>query len=353
MAFSSPGPEKSITPEFSGDRELYRIQEFMDTVARVECVTPNTIALDCANDDPVTDAIRRFENYELRAQPTFYTAEQLGDVPPNTALSFMPRVARGGKRSFHGVFFGDLEIGSETSVPVAVKPHKDYPIKSCLNDYLKNEAIRRLGFYTPGGVGYVMDGDKAYSLTVLDETLTTLDSIDWSGFLPDTTQHPGMQEMWREVSQQTAILHGSGSTSHGDLAARNIATSADGGTFIIDWEKARIDTRLPRDVEVSYNNSFGDLSVLLDSMCRPPHAEFKAGIGLFYGKNELDWWQSFRDIFFDEYCEVRLLEVDRRLELNRRKGRKHHEAEVREELARLAMDLKSMVDMEQEICAGL
>ena len=36
-----------------------------------------------------------------------------------------------------------------------------------------------------------------------------------------------------------------------------------------------------------------------------PNDRFKAGLGIFYGKQG-NWWQGFRDIFLNEYIDTRL-----------------------------------------------
>lgn len=331
---------------FVEDVELNRVREFALVLEQGVGLELSDVMLDLTEETPVENAISRFRTYDYKGVPTLYLDKpfQIGE---GDKASFTPRISRGGKSSFHGVFFGDMQLG-DYSVPVAVKPHKaDGAIRSCLSDYLGNHAVRSLNFHNLTPVGFIIDNEeRAYSLTVLDESLTTLDSIDWSDFYPEIEGNPGMQEIWREISAQAAILHASGSASHGDFAARNIATSADGGVFLIDWEKSRLSTGEPRDVEVRYNHSHADLSVLLESMCLPPHADFKSGIGIFYGK-EGDWWDGFCKIFFDEYKSIRLHEAT--------KGSHHkkREKDVSEELKQLESDLKVETKMMRAICADI
>jgi len=346
--------EPNIEEEIIADREFVRAREFVDTIGLVSEIAPNEIRLDLGEVNPMKDAISRYQTYEHRGHPTLFLANamQLGQANPGEGLAFTPRISRGGKRSFHGVFFGDFDIGSELSIPVAVKPHVDQPSESCLKDYLSNGAVKRIGLHTLRNVGYVMSETRAYSMTVLDDTLDTFDSLDWSGFLPNIYENPGMQDMWRELAGQTAFLHAKGSMSHGDLAGRNVAIGSEGSAFVIDWEKARLSFVPPRDVEAQFSNSYLDLSVLLESMCLPPHAEFKAGLGIFYGKTQ-DWWQGFQDIFFDEYKEVRIMEATTRTSYNRRFSRKKLLGDVKEELSELERTLRSDIVMYQEICENI
>jgi len=208
-----------------------------------------------------------------------------------------------------------------------------------------------LGIYTVTPAGILLSSkekEKAYSMTLLEEGLTTLDSIDWSNYYPDIEQNPGMNELWRAVSGQSAMLHSEGNKAHGDMAARNIATGTESAVFFIDWEYATIGRQAPRDAEGRYTNSYADLSVLLESMCLPPHANIggKAGIGIFYGKQG-DWWEGFCRIFYDEYIHTRT-------ELSTQGG--HHkqtECEVAEELHELTRTLRQNMEMMKCICDSI
>lgn len=335
------------------DKELERVEKFQQFLKETDNVLPYRPTFDFEEDLPVKNAINRFMAYEavnetaLYIDPTF-----IRDVADNN-LSFSPLVSRGGKRSAHGVFFGDLYSGNNHIATVAVKPHEISGIDSCLNDYANTLAVQDLGIFSVQSLGFIMNKNKkgeAYSFTILEETLTTLDSIDWSNFYPATDINPGMQEMWRILSDQLAVLHEGGNISHGDMAARNIATIAEQAgsesIFFIDWEMARISKLAPRDAEVRYNHSYADLSVLMESMCLPPHGNFKSGIGLFYGK-DIDWWLGFREVFFDEYCDVRRLLAA--------KG-KHHNQEVQEvddELNALSSSLRADIEMMRDICSDI
>lgn len=339
--------------EFQVDKELERVVRFQEFLSGTERVVPFRPEFDFDEDLPVKNAISRFLAYEATGETTMYLDPNFISEKLEDTLSFSPLVSRGGKRSAHGVFFGDLYCGESHIATVAVKPHEISGIDSCLNDYANTLAVQDLGIFSVQSLGLLMNKNNkniAYSFTVLEETLTTLDSIDWSNFYPASESNPGMQEMWRVLSDQLAVLHDGGNISHGDMAARNIATIAEqegsGSIFFIDWEMARISNLKPRDAEVRYNHSYADLSVLLESMCLPPHGSFKSGIGLFYGKN-LDWWKGFKEVFFDEYCDVRrLLAV---------KG-KHHISTMREiedELKALEASLFNDIKMMEDICSAI
>lgn len=331
------------------DAEAERIGEFMMALLTVTDIKPILPDTNFDDVEPIYFAEKRFLAFDYSDQPTLYLNPDLGvEIQGPQDLSFTPLVARGGKRSAHGVFFGRLRKG-EDEISVAVKPHTANAFITGLDDYFKNHAISELGFYSLKPAGLLLASrEKAYSMTVLEEGLTTLDSIDWSHYYPNAEENPGMQEMWRVISDQAAILHAMGNKTHGDMAARNIATNTDGLTFFIDWEHAQLSNNKTRDAETRYSRSYADLSVLLESMCLPPHADIggKAGIGMFYGK-KCDWWKAFCEVFFDEYVAVRLTMAE--------DGNHHGQAlrDVNEELKQLEIDLREDVRMMKDICDNI
>lgn len=296
----------SSTQETREYPDRARIRAFTDTLDGLANMRVVTFEFDFAERYPVKQAIDRFLLYDCEVAPTLYLHPDIGEFGQDSTLSFTPRMARSGKHSGHGVFFGDIDCGGGQQLPVAVKPHSVEGTNSCLTDYLNGCAVNDLGIFSLQPVGFILDrtGRKAYSLTYLEETLTTLDSVDWSDFYIHADQHPGMQETWLQAARLLALVHSNGSLNHGDFAPRNIATTADGGLLFIDWEEAEVSMAQPRDAEVRYGLSYKDLFVLAESFCRPATDDFKAGIGLFYGKGG-DWWNGFREIFFDEYVAFR------------------------------------------------
>lgn len=342
------------------DNEARRITEFIGVLTDVKHVAPIAPDVNMDDDLPVEYAKRRFLAFDFNNETTLFLDPSIigseGVDADETTLTFEPLVARSGKRSAHGVFFGRLQVG-DSEIDVAVKPHTTNALKTGPDDYFKMAAVREEGFHTLTPIALLLadkDADVAYSMTLLEEGLTTLDSIDWLSFFPNITRNPGMQELWREVSGQVAILHSDGKKSHGDLAARNIAIHPDGAAFLIDWEYAYITGIPPRDAESRYNRSYSDLSTLLESMCLPPHANLggvegiggKSGIGIFYGKEE-NWWEGFCDIFWDEYVHTRLQVAS----LGNHKGRALQE--VKEELEELERSLQEDMRMMQDICASI
>lgn len=327
-------PEQAnVTSEFA------RVHQFQETIGHVSLIKPLNLQFDFVEEEPIEQAARRFLIYDREVQPTFYLEPGQIEQVPQTIAGFQAFISRGGKRSNHGVFFGNLQFNDDSQLPVAVKPHTGEGAnvtESCLRDYFKNAAINKLGFFSLQPVGLVLDSSRAYSLTALEESLTTLDSIDWSNFYPDTSQNPGMVQIWSQVARHLAALHAQGSLMHGDLAARNIAVTSDSQVFFMDWEYASIDLKEPRDVKVKFGYSFTDLDVLAASLCVPPDAQIKGGIGLFAGKSG-DWWEGFREFFYDEYEAFRLDYV---------RGTKR-QAAVEEELQELRRSLEQSFKMHQ------
>lgn len=335
------------------DAEFERVWAFNETLKNIRMTQSVDTDINFGDERPVAFAQKRFLAFEHSDDRlTLYTNPEVVTTEPEH-YSFVPRISRAGKLSQHGVFFGDLSLGNGQEVAVAVKPHVDERRASCLDEYFNNDAVHQLGIYTLTSMGFIL-GDReeepAYSLTILKEGLTTLDSIDWSEFFPDISANPGMQEMWRSIAGQAATLHDEGNKSHGDLAGRNIADTVNAGgqegTFFIDWETADIRQRKPRDAEVRFNRSYGDLSTLMESMCLPPKANYKSGIGIFFGKTG-DWWQGFRDIFFDEYLDVR-----RGLSVQGNQDRSSR-ADIAEELKELEISLHAETDRQRAVCESM
>lgn len=331
-----PGNERSM------DLEQERIQELHDSVANIVAVKDLNIEMDPKDIDPVENAIKRFLTYEREPSTSLYLDP---DISKNfeSIDSFIPLMARG-RRSAHGVFFGVIDNGKGKQIEVAVKPHRlSRTDESCLDDYFKNEAVRQFGFDTLTPVGMLLDRNRAYSMTRLDESLTSFDTIDWSDFYDKYDENPGMYELWQHTGRILGTMHAMGSITHGDLAARNIAVTADGGVLFFDWEKAFVSLQPARDAEVRYGQTHDDLATLMESMARSPRDVFKGGIGLFKDEGK-DWWQGFRELVFDEYVQYRLAVAE---------TGNHHSAklaEVESELEQLAISLQSDAAMLKKIC---
>lgn len=300
----------SYSGELVIDPEAQRIAEFLDVIGEISIIKEIDQDIDFTQKRPVEDAQMRFMLTHYKETPSlFLNADVLPLADSDAAfIEFEPVVTRGGKRSAHGVFFGYMCV-SGNELAVAVKPHARNGFETGLNDYFNLQAISEQGFNTLQPAGLILsdrETDRAYSLTVLEEGLTTFDSIDWQSFYPALAENPGMQELWRQVSDLTAILHADGNKRHGDLAARNIASLPEGGAYFIDWEHAILSDEQQHDTQARFDHSYADLKTLAESMCKPAsHAVGGVkGIGIFYGKDG-DWWEGFKEIFFDEYVEAR------------------------------------------------
>ena len=332
------------------DLEHERVTQFNELITQelpVHCIMPQ---IDLSDADPLHSAIRRVQSLGFQRGLMFDPATINSITPEGSEIpkvvEFIPRVSRG-KKSAHGVFFGDIVFDNDRTLEVAVKPFTDGNNEwGALYDQLSNYAVSNLGLYTLEPAGVILDGrgehGTSYSMTVLEEGMTTFDSIDWTGFADSMEEKPGMTELWSSLARTAAVLHASGQSNHGDLAARNIATSDDGGAFLIDWEKARFSGVAPRDAEMRYQFSSVDLSQLIESMCRTTEDPFKPGIGIFNLKKN-NWWEQFCTLFYDDYLDTRRILAQ--------EG-SHHKttvADVESELAALTDKLKSEMQMQREI----
>jgi len=290
----------AATPDVISERE--RMNEFGRVLDGVETgvVVETSVHLD--TETPVDDAANYFIHTERLAGPNLYLHESQAALAEAGKPSFLPRRSRG-RTSAHGVFFGDMLFEDGTVVQVAVKPHDDESLQSCATDYFTNTAAQELGLKTLEPLGMVVGAEgKAYSLTVRDETLRTLDAINWQQLAAQDLEQ--FHNVWGQVARQMAMLHSMGKVSHGDLAARNIAVGIDGGVFMIDWEHGTMSTQQPRDPEIRYSYSRADVGELMESLVRTRKDSFKGGIELL--TNEPEPWQAFRGLIFDEYVATRL-----------------------------------------------
>lgn len=336
-----------LYPELDVDREQERVRLFVEAVSAGLPIKEWEPVIHLDADDPIVDGIQEFyalgrKTGLLLDRSIIVDGAESEDTDVYTA-GFNPRRSRAGKNSVHGVFFGDIILSTGQVVSLAVKPHSvENNERSALTDMLSTHIVEQLGFYTLKPAGVLLQDDPvydtAYSLTVLDEGLTTFDSIEWTHFATDLSKNPGMREQWRAVANQVAVLHDSGQACHGDLAARNVATSGDGGAFLIDWEKARFSGIPPRDAEVRYQFSYADISVLLESMARSPRAPFKPGIGLLNERSG-DWWATFKEVFLDDYF------ITRRILAEQGRHNRHRAHDIEEELKVLEDTLRHDCEM--------
>lgn len=330
--------------------ELERVQTFQSVLESLVSVHPVDATMDLRQPNPAVDKARQLLTYERTTETTLNISPSFQVECPVSEVRFEPLESRAGKNSRHGVFFGNLIVGEEYySIPVAVKPFIDTSHSEATTvEYLNTAAAHSLGLSSIMPVGFILDGERqSYLLTRLEESLTTLDTIDWSEFYPNTANNPGMSEHWSQTARLLALFHSLGSCCHGDTAGRNLAITADdSGVIMIDWELARISLQPPRDAEIRYGYSQEDLNVLVESLCRPAHINYKAGLGIFYGKGG-DWWQAFDNLFFKEYASHRLDFA------SIGKHKRALLADVKEELPILERNLKDSMEMQRDICSQI
>lgn len=196
----------------------------------------------------------------------------------------------GPKKSSHGVFFGDLNIGG-VNYSVAMRPYSEAAAKDSILDYSRNKiAIQRcMGNLAHLGVLGFEDGPK-YVVTLLEEGLSTLDSMDWSEFRNDPESKPSepLVNILNGAAREIAYAHHK-NIGHGDLAARNIAVTTRSAIFLIDWEKAQVHKESYTDVEVRFGSVMKDMRLFIPSLINSPEHPLEPGLGL------LDRNRSFED----------------------------------------------------------
>ena len=291
---------------------LSKVHELQENISLYQIKAFDPI-LNCGAENPSREAAEHFKYSEKELAPTFYLVPELAEFASEGISGFTPYTSRSGNSSYHGVFFGEIHFADGSSISVAVKPHdieedNNYTAneESCLNDYFANLAAKELGFESLKPVGLILDYEGTqYSITKLEEDLDTLDMLDWTDFYKEGFKNYGMREHWYKSALYAANLHQNGDSYHGDMAARNIAINSSGHVFFIDWEKGNITNQPSMDVEERFGHSWVDLKGLLLSMARPADLRHNPGIGIF--KHSANWWEDFKDLFFKDYKEMRLL----------------------------------------------
>lgn len=320
------------------DLEKKRIEDFSRTVPKLETKLLD-INIDITSERPKDEALNKFLNTRIRTgEPIAYLVPEYHKLFKGP-MKFEPYKSQGGKSSRHGVIFGDLEFDEHTNVSVAIKPFQLVEGRAkteieCLSDYFGNAVAHRFNLGGLMPIGIVDDTkNNLYSLTVLQRSLDTFDNINWADFYPEFNDNSGMQELWLKAAHSIALLHNMGDSYHGDLYLRNIATNPEGSVFPIDWEYGEFSCSFSRDFEERYAKKFKDMKQLVQSMSYPTNIGIASGAGMFMEvRNE--WWNVFREIFFDEY-------IAWRIDLA---SQGHHRtrilSETRLELNQLAIDLK-------------
>lgn len=339
------GLEKLTSPDnlqVVTDQEVARVQRFQSTLGNCTLVTTVETEIDYDVITPTRVAVNDFLTRKEEGQGV-YLEKEFAHYAHEGVPVFTPRISRGGKNSAHGVFFGDLGFESGLSLPVAVKPYdSEDSEKPVLREHFNSRAIREVGLYSLHPMGVILgSSDENYYLTLLEESLTTLDSVDWSKFYPDMDENPGMMQIWSQIARQVALMHSLGSVSHLDLAGRNIAATAGNYAFLIDWERAHVSLVKPTEAEIKYHFSHPDLSSLIETCFKSPNDPFKAGLGIFYKKTG-DIWSAIREMFLDEYFATRRA-------LAESEGSEAEIKEVEEELAVLDSSLRLDAQIASEI----
>lgn len=205
--------------------------------------------------------------------------------------------------SAHGVFFGLLmSKGSESYLPVAVKPCTDKPRKA-LSDWMNGRIIAQSGrrHFTP--VGFISDADRAYSITALETNVETYDNTVWRYALRDIESpfYSGQRGMLFKIGEALADLH-ENRIIHNDPQFKNIAIGIEGDAFMIDWESAYM---YGKNVEHDFfaKKAAHDLEVVFFSAAA---SERDKGVGLLTDYHPSLMWEYFNRFILTPYIEKRL-----------------------------------------------
>jgi tRNA A-37 threonylcarbamoyl transferase component Bud32 len=215
--------------------------------------------------------------------------------------------------SAHGVFFVALEDPeSGNALPVAIKPCSVKDADSPKNpdkayiDWLNNQMIGQAGRQHFSPVGFLIEGDKTFSISELKTDVETLENSDWRQVLVDENdpQYEGQRAVLPEVGRAMADIHADG-IIHGDPQFKNIAIEPNGQVYFVDWESATF-LGGAADEELKTKQMAHDLKVLIRSVgCN----EQEMGVGLLSGFSPHLQWEYFKKYIFDPYMET-ILERD-------------------------------------------
>jgi hypothetical protein len=290
-------------PLVMGDSREQAVADFRERLLGM-AVKPLSVEADPYQPDPSTAAQAEFFSKDFQQNATFYVLPEIAEVMSEQLTGFEPLVSRGGQESRHGVFFGAFMFNDGSELQVAVKPfasEEEADIRqregACLKDYFVNQAANKAGVKSLEGVGFMMGADgQPYSITVLQTSLNTMETVEWNKFFEDGAETTGMRQQLDGTADAAAEVHSKGNSLHADLTLRNVATEPDGGQMLIDWEFGHVSLGETYDADKRAANTVTDLILFMQSLI---------DAGLFERAQD-DRWTAFRAIFLDKYTGQRL-----------------------------------------------
>lgn len=298
-----------------------RIVDFADVLeeAPVQTINPE---VNMSSLNPARDAVDEFmASYNVFEPSLLLRPEFAQLVKGAPVVGFEPYVSSQQKNegsridpiSGHGVFFGALILEDGNEIEIAVKPHhipgntdesdKRRMARSCVRDYYTNVAAHQGGFEGILPIGFLLNPNGTpYSLTLLNQEMSTFDTVDWRSFFSPGFETEGMRDMWDKAAMRVAVLHDMGMSSHNDLYPRNFGATVDGHVDLIDWEKGNVTNNNEVDLKKRFKLTKNDIKDLMEGMVKP---ENYGGIAMF-AANKGDWWEDFKDVFLSLYVEARL-----------------------------------------------
>lgn len=183
--------------------------------------------------------------------------------------------AEGRRDSAHGVFFGELELGiddgSTIDLPIAAKPYPLFERSRAVHEfaaleYFQNRTDMRSFF--PIGF-WVTSVGEAVILTAFEETVVSLDNVDWSMTGEDAlVEHFDLFTALQKSAQTLARLHISG-LIHRDAQIKNMAvdTGEEKAVRVIDLTTLERIDGVEESSEIKWQQAVSrDLSTLVSSV---------------------------------------------------------------------------------------
>lgn len=307
--------ETLIQTQNQNEQLTERAAEFAEALMLADIETISVVP-DIGLADPTVDATRRFIAEQYRPETTLYLVPELSDELAGNVVGFEQIVSSlDSSASGHGVFFGSIYLADGGELQVAVKPHhigdadandRRKMERSCLRDYFTNVAAHEAKFDGIKSIGFMLGDDGTpFSLTLLDLSINTLETVEWTKMYKEGHETSGMKADLEKAAILLARVHVTGDSFHGDPAPRNCAGNLDGQMFLIDWELGNITTQSDESGKTRSKMTYYDLSRFMRSLAHPKSLPKEAGVAMFKDCKG-SWWDAFKDVFLDSYMDWRL-----------------------------------------------
>ncbi len=204
-----------------------------------------------------------------------------------------PNWAKGREDSVQGVFFGELVLGQEFEVPVAVKPFLTAVSTGAHETaMLLDLESKGLRVYRVLGIAWSINHGFAM-ITGFEEESKSLDNVDWDkGLNEPIGGYLTNLEAIEQVGQSLGLMHANG-IIHGDAGVKNFAVN---GSEVVLTDLAQARSTIREDGYVDeialQSGMYRDLERFVDDL---------VGRGFLSGANDEEWGSFFVNVIAPAY----------------------------------------------------